>query len=243
MKKLLFAILITFSTFSVFAQDEKNLVYDPNASARTVESFNKIEVYGSIDVYLSQGKEEAVVVSANNEELTARIKTEVIDGVLHIYFRDKGFSLRSWTGSKMKAYVTFTELSSLKIASVSSVKATQPIKVDNLSMIVSGASSFSGEVHTAKLNIDVSGASSIKISGRAQETTISVSGASSVKGYDLKTDDCTVDASGASAVRITVKNELSASASGASSINYKGEAVIKTVDTSGGSSIKKRTEE
>jgi hypothetical protein len=42
-----------------------------------------------IDLYLSQGTEESVAVSASKDEYMDRLKTEVEDGVLKIYY-DRG---------------------------------------------------------------------------------------------------------------------------------------------------------
>jgi len=60
-----------------------------------------------------------------------------------------------------------------------------------------------------------------------------------VKGYDLTVQNCAVHASGASDIRITVHKELTADVSGASTIFYKGEAVVRDVRTSGSSAVKK----
>jgi hypothetical protein len=53
---------------------------------------------------------------------------------------------------------------------------------------------------------------------------------------------CKIDASGASSVRVLANKEISAEASGASSIQYKGEAMIKDFNSSGASSVKRKTD-
>jgi len=70
--------------------------------------------------------------------------------------------------------------------------------------------------------------------------TIQSSGASDVKGYDLVTDVYNAKAFGTSDINIIVNKELSANASGASNISYKGNAVIKDQHSSGASSIGKK---
>jgi hypothetical protein len=67
--------------------------------------------------------------------------------------------------------------------------------------------------------------------------SIEASGASDFKGYDLKTDYCDVNISGASGVQIWVNKELSAKASGASDVRYRGEGLIRDIKTSGASSV------
>ncbi|MER3463239.1 MAG: DUF2807 domain-containing protein, partial [Chitinophagaceae bacterium] len=73
------------------------------------------------------------------------------------------------------------------------------------------------------------------------EVSINAHGASDVKGYDFNTSTCKVDASGASSIKISVEKELEVSLSGASSVNYKGNAVIRNVKTSGASSVSKKS--
>jgi len=91
------------------------------------------------------------------------------------------------------------------------------------------------------LDIHISGASDVEINGTADEVKIDASGASDVKAYDFTTTNCSVDASGASSIKITVNKELSAKLSGASSVNYKGSAMIRDIKTSGASSISRKS--
>ncbi len=71
----------------------------------------------------------------------------------------------------------------------------------------------------------------------AGKLNVEASGASDFKGFDLVTDYCDVRASGASGIRITVNKELSAHASGASDIKYKGDGLIRDLKTGGASSV------
>lgn len=225
-----------------FAQDEKNLVYDPNAQVRKVAGFSGIEVSGAIDLYISQGKEEAVAISAGDPELTDRIRTEVKDNVLHIYFEGKGLSWQSkWSNNKFKAYVTFKELNKLEAGGACNVRFTSPVKFSDLKLELSGASDLQMEAEMDELVMVLSGASECKMSGKANNAKINCSGASSLKAYDLKIANCKIDASGASGVKISVTKELSARASGASSISYKGEGLVRDISSSGASSVKHRS--
>ena len=94
-----------------------------------------------------------------------------------------------------------------------------------------------GKLEARKMTIDLSGASDMTVSGSSSQLTIDASGASKFKGADLATDFCNARATGASDIRITVNKELSAHASGASDVKYRGEGVIRDIKTSGASSI------
>jgi hypothetical protein len=236
-----FAILLLMSS-SVFSQSEKNLVFDANAQIRKVASFNSIEVSGAINLFLSQGAEEAVAVSAGDEELINRIRTSVRDNVLHIDFDGKGLNWRNWSNNKIKAYVTFNSLKKIEAAGACNIKTVDQLKSNDLKIELSGASDLTGDIAVDNLSVVLSGASNCTLKGIAEKAAINCNGASSAKAYDLKVNYAKIDASGASSIRVTVNKEMNARASGASSISYKGEGLIKDLSSSGAASVKHRTD-
>ena len=236
MKQLLALPFILFCLGS-FSQDK--IVYDKNAQVRNVGSFNAIKVSGAIELSLTQSDAEAVAVSADEVKYRDNIKTEVLNGVLTISYNSEGLH---WNmGSKtLKAYVSFKQIKSLDISGASSCKITGTLNIPDLKLKLSGASSITGSITINNLDLQGSGASNAKLSGTATKLAINVSGASDIKSYDLTANDCTVTASGASDIHVTVKNELSAHVSGASSLNYKGTPSVKESHSSGASSISRK---
>lgn len=227
--------LVCFAT-ALFAQ--KQFVVDANAEMRTIDkSFSEIKVSGGIDLFLSQSDKEAVAVSASEEKYKANIKTVVENNVLKIYYEGEKW----WTrNKKMNVYVSFVNLEKLDASGASDIKVAGAITGTSLKMILSGASDFNGQVALTSLDMDLSGASDVKISGSATNFNIESSGASDVDGYGLTTDICSAKASGASDIHVTVNKELNAHASGASSIYYQGNGVIKEVQSNGASSVGKK---
>ncbi len=234
MKKLLFSLLVTGLIITASAQKTIN---DANAEKRNVSGFHAIEVGGGIDLYLSQG-EEAVAVSASKNEYRAKIKTEVKNGVLKIWYEWNSNLRFDWSNHKLKAYVSFKDIDRLEGSGGSDISVDGSIKVAKLAMEVSGGSDFDGKVETGELNIQASGGSDVRISGKTDRLIIDASGGSDFKGYDLASDICNVEASGGSDIQVTVNKELSANASGGSDVYYKGTGLIRDLKTSG-SSIKK----
>jgi len=244
MKRITVLLVLLLSIIKGQAQNDKNLVFDANAEVRSAKGFNSVEVSGAIDLYLSQGKEDAVAVSAGNKEAVSRIKTEVRNGKLHIYFDGKGWNWKTWSNNnKMKAYVTFTELHRIEASGACNIKTAEIIHSDDLKVQLSGASDFTGEVIAGSLKLDGSGASNFKVTGSADKAEISVSGACEVKAYDLKAEICKLEASGASSIRVSCNKELSAQASGGSNIFYKGTGVVREISASGGASVKRKSED
>ena len=102
MKSLLLASALLFS----FVLHAQKTIQDANAVIRNVKEFHAIEVSGGIDLYLSQGKEEAVAVSAADIENRDKIKVIVEEGILKIFFDRQTNWGMTWGNRKLKAYVS-----------------------------------------------------------------------------------------------------------------------------------------
>jgi hypothetical protein len=234
MRKIFISVLLAGFSMAALAQKTIN---DPNAQKRNVNNFHGVEISGGIDLYLSQG-EETVVVSASEAKFRDKIRTEVKNGVLKIWYETNSNLHLDRGNRKLKAYVSFKNLDVLDASGGSDIKVEGSIDVSKLSMTVSGGSDFDGKVNISDFRVDASGGSDVDISGTAKTIDIDASGGSDFKGYELITENCTVDASGGSDVYITVNKELNAESSGGSDIYYKGNGLIKNLK-SGSSSIKK----
>src|SRR5215471_7365181 len=194
MKKILASLLFVACAFGVAAQKTVN---DPNAEKRNVLGFHGIEVSGGIDLYLSQGQ-ETVVVSASEPKYRDKIKTEVKDGVLKIWY-ENNWNLSSEHGDrKLKAYVSYKDLDLLRASGGSDIYVDGSISVSKLSLHISGGSDFEGKVNLDEMKVESSGGSDVKISGNAKNLVVHATGGSDFKGYELITENCTVDASGGS---------------------------------------------
>lgn len=237
MKKILLSVAITCFVFVAMAQ--KEIVNDPNAEVRTLAgSFTGIKISGGIDLFLSQSETESIAISASEDKFKDAVKTEVVNGILKIYYDDKNWA--SWKNKKLRAYVAFKNLQSIQASGACDVQVAGTIDAPSLLLNMSGASDFKGCIKATDLKMQLSGASDVKICGVATTVSIESSGASDVNGFDLVTDYCTAKASGASDINISVNKELTAHASGASDIYYKGNAVIKESHSGGASSVGKK---
>ena len=230
-------LLVLGAVVFINTANAQKTMYDANAQVRNVSSFSGISVSASIDLYISMGTEDAVAVSAKDNSYIDRITTEVKNGMLFIGFNGKG--INNWGPKSMKAYVSVKSINKLQASGACDVIVDGSLNATDLVIDISGASDFNGMVNTQNLRLQASGSSDFHISGKAVNARINVSGSSDVKGYDLVTDNCDIEASGSSDIKITVNRELKAKASGASDISYKGEPNVKEVRTSGASDIKR----
>ena len=238
MKKL-FLSFITFISLTALAQDN-NTINDANAQKRSITgSFTAITVSSGIELYLTQGNEESVAVSTTDSKYLDHFKTEVENGVLKIYFDNKGFSWGASDKRKLKAYVSFKTLEKLYGSSGAAVKAQGSFELNNFDMKFTSGSDFSGKLNAKELTVEQSSGSVINITGKAEKIKVEVSSGAVFKGYDLAVDYCDASASSGAGVRITINKELNAKASSGAGIHYKGEALIRDINVSSGGLVKR----
>jgi len=240
MKKIQVMLMAMLVTAVLFAQKTIN---DPNAEPRNLSGFHAIKISNAFTVYISQGNEDAVAISASKAEYKAKIITKVENGVLIIRFDEDKKFWKGWNGDKQKltAYISIKKIDRLDVSGACDVYFEEGLSAEGLSVDLSGASDMKGKIDAKTLKVDISGASSATISGNAATLDIEASGASDFKGYELVSNYCDARASGASSVNITVNKELNANASGASSVRFKGEGLIRDIKTSGSSNVTRKS--
>ncbi|ARS37068.1 head GIN domain-containing protein [Pontibacter actiniarum] len=210
---------LLFSTSAVTAQSLRGNK-QMTTQNRKVSGIKGIDVSGGFVVELTQGSNEGVRLEAE-ENLIDNIKTEVRNGILHIY-NDKSIS----TNKGMKAYVTLKDLERIDISGGVKVTGNSNFKTPSLKMDMSGGSHVKLTVDTEKINADMSGASKVELLGKADVMHMEMSGASRVDASELEAREVKVQASGASNVKVFAKEALDINASGASAIYYKGSPNI-----------------
>jgi hypothetical protein len=202
------------------------------AQDRNVSGYQGLDVSGGFEVHVTQGNNESLRIEAD-ENLLDNVKTEVKNGVLHIYNAEN-----INTKNTMKAYVTLKELNSLDISGGVKVVGMSAFRPKTFKMDLSGASNVKLDLMTDKITAGMSGASQIALTGRADQLILNMSGASKVDAENFESNKVKVKASGASTVKVFAKEVLDINASGASHVRYKGSPSI-TSNTSGGTRISK----
>lgn len=121
-----------------------------------------------------------MAVSSIDKKITDRIRTEVKDGVLKIWFDGNGW--KDWRSDrKMKAYVSVKNLTMIKADGACDVSIMGVLKQDVLNIQLGGASDMAGELDCRELTLNLNGASDTRLKGKVGKLAASIGGASSVK--------------------------------------------------------------
>jgi Putative auto-transporter adhesin, head GIN domain len=231
MKQLVIVLACMFSLMA-FAQTKQT---------RSIGDFSGISSATGIEVEITQGSENAVVVSASKDEFIDRMKTEVDkNGVLKIYMVNKnGMGWNNRYNVKLYAYVTYKSINKLMASSGSSLEAKNTIKAEALSIDVSSGASVEADIETKDCEVIMSSGSDTRVKGTATNIRMDASSGSSFKGADLSTETCRATVSSGADIKIGVSKKLSASASSGGSVKYKGDPEVERKAESSGGSIRK----
>jgi hypothetical protein len=229
-------IINLFLLCFIFSTSEAQLVVDAHAEARGLTgSFQKIIIAGNIKLIISPSFDIAMAVSADEEKYIDEIKTMVEENTLLISLGDS----KLWKNKKKgyTVYLSVKNLSAIEATGAADIIVAGNLQAENILINLSGASSFKGTLIATDVKTELKGASEAKLKGSTVNFLINCSGASDLNAYDLITEHCVANAAGASDIQLTAQKTLAPTASGASHIFYRGNAVVSGLSAHGASKI------
>jgi hypothetical protein len=239
MKSIRF-LLVTFTVLgiscAVGGQSGKTVHGNHNVtrSERKAGNFTGIKASAGVDVYLSQGDNASITVEAD-ENLHEYIITEEKGGILHVYTEA---NIRD--AEKERVYVTMKDIHSVETTSAGDIVGESPIKSERLELSASSAGDIRLEVYATELDIDISSSGDITLTGDTDKLKADLSSAGDLNSYDLKAKEAEISVSSAGDADINVSEKITARASSAGDINYKGDPTYVDVHTSSAGGIHKR---
>ncbi|CAM4312455.1 head GIN domain-containing protein [Zobellia roscoffensis] len=203
----------------------------------TISDYDGLKVSNAFDVYVTfSDNEEEIQIEANDNLqdriVVAREGNEVI-------IKLKRYTTVSGNPT-LKAFITTKDISEFDLSGAASVTLESPWNTERGKIELSGASDLTGEVFADYLNVDLNGASEADIYGEVKSVHANLSGSSDFRNYDLQIERLNIDLSGASEAFLTATESIDVEATGASTLNYKGTAVINHERIKGASQLKNR---
>jgi hypothetical protein len=230
------AIAVLAISFSADCQSWKTVHGNHNVTRaeRKTGSFTGIKVSSGVDVYLKQGDNESVTVEAD-ENLHEYIITEVKGGILHVYTET---NIRD--AEKERVYVTMKEIESVETSSAGDIVGETPVRSEKLEMSAGSAGDIRLEIFAKEVEVDISSSGDMTLSGEADKLIADLSSAGDLNAYALKAREVEISVSSAGDADVSVSEKITARASSAGDINYKGDPRWVDVHTSSAGGIHKR---
>lgn len=230
------AILLTIITSGASAQFLRTVYGDGQVvrEQRDIKNFTGVRVSSGIDVYLRQGDRESVTVEAD-ENLHDYIITEVRDGVLQIR---TDVTIRK--AEQKKVYITMDEIRSVAATSAGDITGETLIRSDRLKISVNSAGDIKLDVKAEEVDVNISSSGDVTLSGEARLLKADLSSAGDLNAINLEVEEADISVSSAGDADINVTKKLSARASSAGNINYRGNPEYVNTHSSSAGGIHRR---
>ena len=227
-KSIFLVVMIILCATPFFAQKSSGNVVEQE---RNFSGFNAIEVSSGVDIVLSQGSSEKVVVKTDAENQD-KIHIQQSGSILKISVKS-GLS----NPTELDVYITVKNLSKITARAGSDVVGSEKLSLGDLEVNMSAGSDLELDLDANSLVCHLTGGSDANLVGTVKRFEVKAQGGSDIEAKKLKTQDCKLRLSGASDAVVTVNGNLDMEASGSSDIRYYGSASVVHSKASGGSDI------
>ena len=168
-----------------------------------VANFSRIALIGPVDLLITQGSEQGVVVRAE-PELFEPLQYSVSGDLFQIGYEN----VRCFeTDFGVEVQVTIADLKEVLVSGASKIRSE-------------------GELEFEEIEFDVAGTGDISITGSIDDVKYESAGSVVVKNFGLETANTTIEVAGAGEFEVLVNENLDITVSGAATINYKGNPTI-----------------
>ncbi|MDD4646567.1 MAG: DUF2807 domain-containing protein [Bacteroidales bacterium] len=215
-------LMIVSITVMVLASCQGGIVGNGKVETqeKTISAFNRLVINGNFHVFLEQSDKPSLRIELD-ENLFDIVKIKQEGSTLRIDTR-----LSILQASEKNLYIGVKDLEKMELTGSVKVVADSVLRMETLTILVSGAGRIDLPVEVKKLRLDLSGASECDFRGKVDELRIHLSGAGDIDATDLIARDVEVDMSGAGSARVNAKENLDVSISGVGSVRYLGEPKI-----------------
>jgi hypothetical protein len=132
------------------------------------------------------------------------------------------------------------EVNSIHTTSAGDVFGETPVKSDRLELSASSAGNIKLEVYAKEIKVNISSSGDVSLTGEVDNLEADLSSAGDLNANDLKTREADISVSSAGNADINVSEKITARASSAGDINYRGNPKYVDAHSSSAGGVHKR---
>lgn len=215
---------------AVFALSSSQIMAQESRSV-SVKNFNGLSVSSGIDLYLTQGSTESLVIKGKSDVIE-NVEIEQKGSDVHIKYKSGMNWSSMWRNQTIKVYVSYKTLERLSASGGSDVFSQNAMRATDLTINASGGSDIKLALNCKNLALSVSGGADVELRGTGENFSVSASGGADVNAYDFVVNYAKASVSGGADANLHVNKGLDAAASGGGDVSYKGSAVLKRTNSS-----------
>jgi putative autotransporter adhesin-like protein len=195
--------------------------------ARAVSNFTGISSETSGNAYVTIGPAYKVEITAQQNILDV-INTNVVNGVLHIDFKD---NVRVRVHEDVTVNISLPAADYFRLSGSGNMDVSGDVAANNLKLTLSGSGNIAVQnaVIADKIDVEVSGSGNITVlNGSAINEDLDISGSGNIQLAGVAAQKTTAHISGSGDVKVVVSQWLDAHISGSGSVYYHGNPIIST---------------
>src|SRR5690606_5018295 len=219
--KISFAItLFLFGNFYTNAQNTNSIKGSGNVITKTVntESYEKIHISGSMQVFLDKGAEGNINISAEDNVMD-RVVVESDGETLTISMKN---NTSLYNTKKIKITVPFEEISEVSLRGSGNVEGKDLLKSSSLALNIHGSGNINASVEATTLDVQLNGSGDMELSGNVTDVEVKTSGSGNFEGKELISENAQIYISGSGDSTIFANTMLKARIQGSGSVLYGG---------------------
>jgi hypothetical protein len=220
MKNSIILLTIMLFSFAMAAQTE----------VREVGNFTKLDVIGSFEVWLVDGKPGTVTIEGDKEAMEF-ITTKVKGGVLTIV-PPKSKTNVSYDFSGVVIKVPVATLNEIAFKGSGSVTGKETIRQD-IKLSLFGSGSIDVDVQAGNVEALATGSGDITLNGKVSNFKCEILGSGDIKAQDLESSSVSVSVNGSGNANVNSKKEIIGMINGSGDILYTGDPVKKEFKRNG----------
>jgi Putative auto-transporter adhesin, head GIN domain len=222
MKRIITAFLI-LAVFTASAQKSEK---------RIIESFDKLDVYGNIEVEMILSDTESIDIFTTNID-PSEIDTEIKDKLLKIKMKSNLFD----DDAKVKVVLRYKEIREISSNAAADVNVKNIIKGDKLFVTATSGGRIKLHVELNAIDLKSYQGAHIDISGKTvlQESFVNTGGV--LSGQDFSSDEVFIKMNTGGKAEIIVIKSIEANVNTGASLNYFGTPEKENIKTTLGGKI------
>jgi hypothetical protein len=224
MKTIIFLAALTVSA-ACFSQ---------KSETRSIEAFDKITAFGSIDIFLEKGNKEAIRLESESVDLS-EVKVKMDGTTLKISVAEMLFS----SSREVKITLVYRELRGITLRAGAALNDTSVISGDKLEIVAGSGAALNLKLKMNVLHASVGQGADVSIEGNCTSQEVEATTGGIYNAYYLKCNSSYVKANTGALVKVSAIDLLDASASTGGSVSYRGTPPIKKEKTLLGGSVEK----
>jgi len=187
---------------------------------RDFPGFTGIVLKGTGNVEIIQSEEHKVMINSN-QDITGKIKTEIINSQMVISMVD---TLPVWLVSfpKIDIRVYIREILNVKVSGVGKLRSGHPIKAGRIEVYNNGVGGIMLQLEAEEVVTCLKGVGEIELAGKSVRHSVEISGTGKVNAYNLEAENVDVVATGVGECIVFATTKLTYRAGGIGSIKYRG---------------------